>query len=274
MRTNYEGYNESTLKGGPVLKEKWAQLVALFSVLLCFLWVIGLGLVIDGHFRETNLGFPVSAPPVSDEKVGMDVLALGDSLTRGTGDGEGKGYVGFLIDHLKESTTHEIHLSNLGIKGQTSVELMTQVKQEEVQRQITQADTILITIGGNDLLLGGQTLMDLNLEHVQKIEAEYLKNINSILTDIRALNTEASIYLIGLYNPFAPLADGTLTSKVVMEWNAKTADLTLNYPKTVFVPTFDLFQLEVENYLYSDKFHPNTEGYRLIAERLGSLIRW
>lgn len=260
------------------MKEKWATTMAVFSALLCVVWVIGLGLVVNVQFQGPDWGSPVTVPPATEaapnEKEGMDVLALGDSLTRGTGDGEGKGYVGYLIDQLQEKNTQDVHLTNLAIKGLTSTELMAQVKQEEVQRQIAGADTILLTIGGNDLFLGGQTLMDLNLERVQKIEAKYLENVDSILKDIRSLNTDASIYLIGLYNPFAPLADGVLTSKIVLEWNAKTADLALNYPKTVFVPTFDLFQLEVESFLYSDKFHPNAEGYQLIAERLGSLIRW
>lgn len=259
------------------MKEKWANMISVISVLLCLLWVSGLGLVVNTHFRGSEWGSPVAAPPASEaapsDKDGMDVLALGDSLTRGTGDGEGKGYVGYLMDQLKENSTQEIHLSNLAIKGLTSTVLMKQVKQEEVKRQIAKADAILITIGGNDLFLGGQTLMDLKLENVQKIEAQYLKNVDSIFADIRALNPDANIYLIGLYNPFATLADGKLISKIVLDWNAKTANLTLNYPKTVFVPTFDLFQLEVESYLYSDKFHPNAEGYRLIAERLGSLIR-
>lgn len=260
------------------MKEKWAKMIAVFSLLLCLVWVIGLGLVANVHFSGSEWGSPVTAPPVSEaapnDKDGIDVLALGDSLTRGTGDSEGKGYIGYLMDELNQNSTQEIHLSNLSIKGQTSPELMAQVKQEEVQRQVTEADSIFITIGGNDLFLGGQTLIDLNLEQVEKIEAEYLKNVNTILTDIRALNGEASIYLIGLYNPFSLLADGKLISEIVLEWNAKTADLALNYPKTIFVPTFDLFQMEVESFLYSDKFHPNAEGYRLIAERLGSLMRW
>ena len=46
------------------------------------------------------------------------------------------------------------------------------------------------------------------------------------------------------------------------------------FDKIVFVPTFDLFQLSVNDYLYSDQFHPNQAGYQLISDRLASLINW
>ncbi len=54
----------------------------------------------------------------------------------------------------------------------------------------------------------------------------------------------------------------------------KAVELSANYKQTVFVPTFDLFQLKVDDYLYTDKFHPNAKGYKLIAERVASLITW
>jgi lysophospholipase L1-like esterase len=59
---------------------------------------------------------------------------------------------------------------------------------------------------------------------------------------------------------------------VVREWNFASAETAANYQKTVVVPTFDLFELNVNDYLYSDQFHPNSQGYKLIGERLATLI--
>ncbi|MDQ7860843.1 GDSL-type esterase/lipase family protein [Peribacillus frigoritolerans] len=76
------------------------------------------------------------------------VVAIGDSLTRGTGDETGKGYVGLVIEDLKSEYNRKPIIHNLGINGQVSKELVQQVRQPEVKRQIQAADVILVTIGG------------------------------------------------------------------------------------------------------------------------------
>ena len=50
-----------------------------------------------------------------------------------------------------------------------------------------------------------------------------------------------------------------------------TENVAGKFEKVVFVPTFDLFQLSVNDYLYSDHFHPNQAGYELISNRLAPL---
>ncbi|WP_230136457.1 GDSL-type esterase/lipase family protein, partial [Peribacillus frigoritolerans] len=87
------------------------------------------------------------------------VVAIGDSLTRGTGDETGKGYVGLVIEDLKSEYNRKPIIHNLGINGQVSKELVQQVRQPEVKRQIQAADVILVTIGGNDLFQKGRTLL-------------------------------------------------------------------------------------------------------------------
>lgn len=243
---------------------------ALFVLLFGFLWTIQNQL----NKQESNLK---DQPPIeepSERNEGKTIVALGDSLTRGTGDEEGKGYIGYLIEELEERTSENLTLNNYSVKGYRSEQLLNQVKGETIQSQIKNADIILMTIGGNDLFQGGQTLVSPDEESIALVEDQYLKNLKETLDLIKANNQNALIFLVGLYNPFIDLDDAASTTAVVRDWNYSTNQLLDQYPNAVFVPTFDLFQLKVNDYLYSDKFHPNNKGYRLIAERVASLITW
>lgn len=204
----------------------------------------------------------------------INIVALGDSLTKGMGDDTGKGYVGDIADEAKKRTSKKVSLLNLGINGQTSDQLRKQLQKPEVQRQIKGADIILITIGGNDLFRGGQGLVDYKSENMVKIKKKYLDNLKSILGQVHLVNSGSTVFFVGLYNPFGNLSTGKETSKVVRRWNYDSAEISADFPKVIFVPTFDLFELKVNDYLYSDKFHPNAKGYRLIAERVAGLLTW
>lgn len=255
------------------------QFVMIFSALSFFLMLLGLGWTIQNQFFGDGEASGVTekkeaVTEKSANEKGKVVVALGDSLTRGTGDDSGKGYMGYLVEELEEKSSEKMTVHNFGVKGFRSEQLLAHLKQAEIQRQIKQADYIVITIGGNDLFQGGQTFMDMNETKIAGIREGYLKNLQEILKEIRSLNRTAVIFDIGLYNPFIDLNDSQLTTKIVREWNYETSKLLDQDPQTIYVPTFDLFQLKVNDYLYSDKFHPNAEGYKLIAERIASLITW
>lgn len=252
------------------------HLVTLISVLFCLLWLLGLGWAVENYFAGKPEQ-PLESKKVTssvENKKGLTIVALGDSLTRGTGDETGKGYVGDLVDEIKQKTKRSVQLTNLGINGQRSDQLRVQVGQPEVGRQLQKADIILVTIGGNDLFRGGQGLEDYQTDNIAAVEKKYLDNLNYIFQQIRKDNSKANVFFIGLYNPFIDLDQGKEMSKVIRHWNYDSAEVSAAFPKIVFVPTFDLFELKVNDYLYSDKFHPNTKGYRLIAERVASLLTW
>lgn len=249
--------------------------ITIVSALFTLIWLIGLGWAMKEYYAAKPDKLTVSKVVKKNaDKKGLTVVALGDSLTRGTGDDTGKGYVGDVLDEIKKKSQKPVTLLNLGVNGQRSDQLRQQIQQKEVQRQIASADILLVTIGGNDLFRGGQGLVDYNTKNIAVTEKKYIDNLSIILQQIRQANDHANVFMVGLYNPFIELTAGKEMSKVVRRWNYDSAELTANYPKVVFVPTFDLFELKVNDYLYSDKFHPNTKGYRLIAERVAALLTW
>lgn len=258
------------------MKTSSVKIVFIISLLSLSLFLVGFAWTFQSQFlgdKTTNVEKKEMVQPVKGDK-NKTIVALGDSLTRGTGDIEGKGYIGYLVEELEEKTKEKITLQNLGVKGYRTEQLLNQIQQTSVKGQIINADILLITIGGNDLFQGGQTVLDINPEDVDTLRQQYLLNLEKIVNELRALNKEANIFFVGLYNPFIDLNEADIMTKAVRQWNFETSELLDKYPHTVFVPTFDLFQLKVNDYLYSDKFHPNTEGYKLIAERVASLITW
>jgi lysophospholipase L1-like esterase len=259
-----------------MVKNYSIKIIFIVSILALSLFLVGFGWTVQNHFFRENISNEVKNEPIQEEKKdqGKTIVALGDSLTRGTGDDEGKGYIGHLVEQLQEKTKEKITLQNLGVKGFRSEQLLHQLQQTGIRNQIMNAETVIITIGGNDLFQSGQTIMDLDLEKVDRLKQDYLVNLEKIVTEIRIQNKDATVFLVGLYNPFIDLNDAAIMTKVVRQWNFDTSGLLDKHPQTVFVPTFDLFQLKVNDYLYTDKFHPNSEGYKLIAERLASLITW
>ncbi len=243
----------------------------------CLLWLGGLGWAVGEYYagKPDKIPQPETVTKKEENKNELTIVALGDSLTRGTGDETGKGYVGLLVDEIEEKAKQPVKITNLGIIGQRSNQLREQVQETEVQRQIKTADYVVITIGGNDLFQGGQGLIEYEtMADMEEVEKKYLENLQFVIQEIRNVNKEATVFLIGLYNPFMDLDEGKEISKMVRHWNYQSAEVSASFPKVVFVPTFDLFELKVNDYLYTDKFHPNTEGYRLIAERVASLLTW
>ncbi|PKG25401.1 GDSL-type esterase/lipase family protein [Niallia nealsonii] len=260
------------------MKKYGTIFILLFSILFCFTWIIGLGWVLVDYSSTTSNQEPKEALSIDNSSInkkdGIQLLALGDSLTRGTGDDTGKGYVGYLKESIEKESNQKITLSNYGIKGLTSAQLAKQIKETEIKRKANHADILFITIGGNDLFQGGETLKHYNKQAISALSRSYTANLKSMLSTLRSVNKDAPIYLIGLYNPFNDLENSSITSGIVRNWNNETAEICAAFANVIYVPTYDIFQQNIQSFLYSDHFHPNAKGYRLMAERVAALISW
>ncbi|MFB9328133.1 GDSL-type esterase/lipase family protein [Paenibacillus aurantiacus] len=259
---------------------RWMQGLMAVSALSGLIWLGGLGWTMQNYFTSAS-GTPAVPTPVAEETppVADDgkfrVVALGDSLTRGAGDPSGKGYVGYMTDELKtKAADQEIVVKNYGVDGMRTPELAESLAKPAVRAELAAANAVVVSIGGNDLFRSGETLGNLDPVNIASIQETFLTDLSRVLKELRTLNASAELFLIGLYNPFIARENTQTTTKIVRDWNYQAAETAAAYPDTVLVPTLDLFQLKVQDYLAVDQFHPNEEGYRLIGERVASLIRW
>ncbi|MGW6190517.1 SGNH/GDSL hydrolase family protein [Bacillus cereus] len=198
----------------------------------------------------------------------LQVVSLGDSLTRGVGDKEGIGYIGRMKENLQKDYKQKVALSNLAVSGAKMPDLLKQLEGSGAQYSIKQADVIVLTIGGNDLFPGWESLGKIDLETYRPDTETFQNEAKKIIEEIRKLNTDSPIFWLGLYNPFEDVEDLRGSSNIVVDWNASLEKLALNDKNVYITPTFDLFQNRGKDLLYSDHFHPNEVGYTYMAERL------
>jgi len=223
-----------------------------------------------------SLGNPLGSPPPPPDTSGRIpkksgqrlVLVLGDSLARGTGDEDGRGFAQRLLPLLRPAGP--VELANLGVDGATSEDVRRLAESANVLTLARSADVIVLSLGGNDL---SRTLPRSTGTPVQVVEDigrsrdQFADNLRTVLRLLRQANPSAPISIIGLYNPFSSDRRAQIGSSLIGRWNAVANETALGFSRVVVVPTFDLFQTGTEN-LAVDQFHPNGKGYAMIAERI------
>lgn len=215
-----------------------------------------------------------AAPPISQavttNNIGLknpnniNVLIIGDSIAKGTGDEKFKGIGSYLPELMKNQTPKDIVVDNAGIDGYKSSDLVQLIKSGKLDNALETADIVLISIGGNDLR-EIQSLKDVAKEAAYKEKQEiYVSGLKETTQRIRALNKNAVVVFIGLYDPYA--ADNSNeNARLISNWNYETQLIIAEDEKAVFIPTYDLFKFNLDRFIAGDKLHPNTTGYQMIS---------
>ena len=234
--------------------------------------IFGAGLV---SFLRGDTGTPVDlvAPPkpvapVEPQGVVMPMI-VGDSLARGTGDETGLGIGGRLNDELKRRKIPHRPVVNIGINGARTGDLLQQLEGHNVDVLLSQANVIIISIGGNDLW-GGTDWRRAPPRDPDAMMGTVLERIRRSVEIVRAANPKARIFFVGLYNPFVTQPFGRMLTPLVTRWNARLAERFASDPRFVVVQTSDIFAFH--DRLSVDRFHPGSEGYALIARRIADAI--
>lgn len=258
-------------KRGFDMRSKVVKVILLITIasfcLFAYGFVSGVNDVLNP--KASNLIKKTDVVAKEKKKTGtLQIVSLGDSLTRGVGDKEGIGYVGRMKEDLQKDYKQKIALTNLAVSGAKMPDLLKQIESSGAQYSIKQADVIVLTIGGNDLFPGWESLGKIDLETYRPDTETFQNEAKKIIEEIRKLNTDSPIFWLGLYNPFEDVEDLKGSSNIVVDWNASLEKLAINNKNVYITPTFDLFQNRGKDLLYSDHFHPNEVGYTYMADRL------
>ena len=206
------------------------------------------------------------------DKNSYNVLVLGDSLAKGTGDEKGLGFSGYFSDYLKTKVSREVKINNLAVNGDVSSGLLNIIQEEQTLSYIKDSDMIFISIGGNEISRLKNMEIASVATRIKDIQNTYLTNLKSTFKTIRANNPTAMVVFIGLYNPFGKELTSEKVS-ILNDWNYQSQQLVSLDSNGIYIPTYDLFKYNSENYLAADNFHPNSSGYEAVSNRIVEALK-
>lgn len=225
-----------------------------------------------------TLLFP--APTVLPEGA-VNIIAIGDDLTRGEGDNVGRGYPGRLIGLVTQIRPGST-IANFAQTGWTSddvirgrgvfsSQLLRAVNEVESVTAQDRSAVVLVWVGSNDLweLYSGKAEIAPETEEQEAIHFE--ENVRIILFELRNAGAEVIIAKLddqskrpartrhGVYPDITAeelvrmsaqvIRYNEIISKKAVEHNALTVDF---YGSDIFIQ---------DETLSSDGYHPNSEGY-------------
>lgn len=262
-------------EGGDMYDKKLIVLLStmIFVIIGCSQTSLLLSKKITGNVIENQVQLQLKqAIPANFIPKELNIVAVGDSLTEGVGDSTNSGgYLAYLEKKLmSEKGIKEVNIKNFGNSGDTTPDLIKNLSKPNISKEIQQADIVMITIGGNDLMeVVRENLFNLSYPIFKNPQQKYIERIDKIISMIRDENESAYITLVGLYNPFYQWLGSVEEFKQVLDdWNDGSERVLQKYHHTHFVNIDDIFENNEDDLLYKDKFHPNDLGYEKIANRI------
>lgn len=244
----------------------------------------------EEHLPEFNIA--VNVPP--------QVLFIGDSIISGYGLDKYSPSNKFECDSFANMLSREFEAElppeaefrywNEGLDGRTSGELIELLQSGELDDELAEADAVIISIGGNDMLDTFLDLLDRRNAPMQtvgkavtlgqKLDRDldgFAKNMPVIAKELND-RTDGKIFVQTLYNPMESTAVqvvNNLSAEKIARLNQIIADNSgggKNYTVCDVFSALNGMSRTHTNILKYD-IHPNADGHKLIAETLGKTIR-
>lgn len=203
---------------------------------------------------------------------GIRYVALGDSLTLGTGALLSPGFVQRFAQLTERKFHSPLYVDVFAKNRIPSHELVEMVTSNHVVRNsISRANMITITIGGNDLLQANRLFQTSgDVQHFEVALDHLYNNLKTITFEIHRLKAMSAtpyfIRIIGLYNPYPYLQHSEY-------WVDRFNGVLSSFSDSIhsqFVDISPLFKYN-QRLISFDGLHPNSRGYQYIAEKLAGV---
>lgn len=188
--------------------------------------------------KETGISLNQKIPKENLPK-DLKVVCIGDSLTQGVGDSTGRGgYLPYLEEMLeKEKSINKAEFYNFGVRGLKTPQLLEKLETYKVKEAIKEADIVVITIGGNDVMnVVRKNFSNLRLQDFEGEKKLYEKRLNKTIEKVKTLNPDSTVLLLGLYNPFFKwFSDIKEMNRIISDWNNTSKSILSKYKKLILL---------------------------------------
>lgn len=206
--------------------------------------------------------------------MGERFICLGDSITEGIGDEKNLGWPGRLGIHLSETRPNKWGNINLGVAGDTSIDILHRLKSEVIYREPAR---LVIAAGVND------TALRLWPDAIgSKVDLHYAR---AIWTDITAFLVKMKIPTVFIsplpvdeskmplvYMPFDSTDHGSDFKNAAIERYNAMLEKTITQAGFKWIDLHSQWKNSDFHHLLADGLHPNAAGYdRMTTEIITAL---
>jgi lysophospholipase L1-like esterase len=200
----------------------------------------------------------------------VKIAVIGDSLAYGKGDETDGGIAGRVEAELSALQVRTLDISNLGVSGATTADVIARLRQERVRSMIAEADAIVLSIGANDLFRTPEVRAQ-TLRAPFAVAERILGRVEEVVSAIRNLNGSARLYLLGAYNPVPSHPLSFMLERLLDLWDNSVATRFRSDRLVSVVRMSDIIS-GPERLSRLDGFHPGAAAYQDAAKRIASMI--
>lgn len=199
----------------------------------------------------------------------LRVVVIGDSLAAGTGDPAGKGIPGNLEDELR-GRAPTVVVKNYGVAGNTTEDVAHRLQDHEIRTDVANADAIVLSVGANDVFQNPEARAEAIREPVAFAQ-RILGLVAGVVAEIRGLNPDAPILLLGGYNPLPDHPLKSAINRYLRRWDNMLDDRFAADPLIDIVKLSDIID-GADKLSPIDHFHPGEAAYRDAAHRIAQML--